>query len=153
MRVIINISLVFLLLGCDPLDERLILSNNTSEVVFYMISSSEKLDGKSPFKNSFKVINRDTVWDETSNLILPSSDKIPVVIGRNGWTDFVKDSEDGRLRVFVFEKDLISKISWKGIIADQKFSKKYELTLEELERLNWQIKYEKKLEASKDVDF
>lgn len=143
MRIFISLTLIFLILSCDPLDERLTISNNTSEIIFYRISTDKRLYGKSPFKNSYKIVNRDTVWDETSSVIFPSSNKTLVVIGRNGWEDFIKESEDGKLRVFIFEKDLISKVPWMELVAEQKFSKKYELTLEELERLNWKIKYEK----------
>lgn len=144
MKLFLSISFILLMFSCDPIDDRLSISNNTNEIIFYLISPRNELDGQSPFKNSFKIVKGDTVWDETSNLVFPSSSKTPVIIGRNGWEDFItEECADNKLKIYVFEKDLISKIPWHEIIAGQQFSKKYQLTLKDLERLNWQIKYEK----------
>ena len=143
MKLSLSICLILLMFGCDPIDERLLISNNSDEIIFYLISPRIELDGQSPFKNSFEIVDKDTVWDETSNLVFPSSSKTPVIIGRNGWEDFInEDCQDNKLKVFIFQKSLISKVPWDTIVANQQFSKKYELTIEDLERNNWQVKYE-----------
>ena len=138
-----GILCMFIILGCDPTDERLTIFNRSNNIVFYRVSLQERLHGESPYKNSFRLIGTDTLWDETSNLILPNSYKKPVAIGRKGWENLIKDAEDQKLRIFVFEKDLLLTLPWDSIVNHQIFSQKYELTLEDMDLANWEIIYEK----------
>lgn len=138
----VGVSFVAIIISCDPIDKRLTISNDSDEILFYITSASATLDGRSPFKNSFKIENGDTIWDESSNIIFPSSSKSPAIIGRNGWEDFInEDCEDSKLRIFVFEKNLIDRVPWDTIVTRQYFSKKYEFNVQDLEKLNWRVEY------------
>ncbi|MDR0437616.1 MAG: hypothetical protein LBH22_04860 [Bacteroidales bacterium] len=45
------------------------------------------------------------------------------------------------LYLFVFDAAVIENTSWDIVVRDQLFLKRYHLTLEDLQRLNWRITY------------
>jgi len=54
------------------------------------------------------------------------------------------------LYLFVFDAAVIENTSWDIVVRDQLFLKRYDLTLQDLQRLNWQVTYPP-TEAMRDV--
>lgn len=143
MRFIVIPFLLFLMMACDPIDDRLTIRNNSNEIIFYISTSHRELGGNSPTINSFKVNEKDTLWDETSNLIFPLSSKKLIMIGRNGWEDFINEEcEDGKLKIYILENNLFKTYPWDTIVNKQLYSKKYEMSIKDLSAKDWTIFYD-----------
>jgi len=127
-----------LLISCDPYDTRLTIENRTDEIIFYSISVNDSIRNSSPLV----IDNEDTIWTQSS-LILPDSVASEVILGRDGWKYFInEDCLDSTLRVFLFDKNLVLETPWDTIYAKQKYLKKYEMSVEDLEKANWRLVYE-----------
>lgn len=61
---------------------------------------------------------------------------------RYGWKDHIKTMcKGGKLMLFIFNKDTINKYSWDTVVSKYKVSKRFELSIEDLENSNWTITY------------
>ncbi len=132
----IYILLGIVLLGCDPIDSRLKLMNNSDDEIYYSISKVDSFK-----KNPLHIIKNDTLFNK-SNRILPKSFSSHSLIGLNEWEYFInRDCEDSLLRVYFFEKKLILNSRWDTIVKKQEFSKKIEIKVVELDKIDWEIYY------------
>ena len=136
LRILI-ISSVLFFISCDPMDDRLTIVNKTKDDIFYSLSTIDSVS-----INPLRIVNSaDTVFFD-SQIVLADSIYKHGLIGPNEWEYFInRDCQDSTLRIFIFEKKLILNTPWDSIVAKQQYSKKYELTVKELEKLNWQVVY------------
>jgi hypothetical protein len=131
----IALFLAVLLSGCDPMDMRLTIVNESSHDIFYQVSSDDSFSDSNPLR----IIENDTVWHESS-MVKRNSETTKAMLGRNGWESFInKKCKDSILRLFVFKKDLLLSDNWESIFKRQFFSQKYNMTIEELEKNDWKI--------------
>ena len=73
---------------------------------------------------------------------IPSSEKQAVAGGSANWESVFKVSVPGdTLSVFVFHTDTLSKYSWSQIRKDYNILKRYDLSLGDLQRLNFVVTY------------
>lgn len=137
----IFIILSLLIMSCDPID-KIEFHNESGQVIFYSTSFNDSITGRDPFINSYKITEGDTIWDESSNLLLRDSSKSLTIIGKDAWVDYINERcEDSTLRIFVFEKELIERIPWDSIVAEGIYTKKFSYKVKDLEKLNWRIEY------------
>ncbi|GAB3830414.1 hypothetical protein GCM10028895_46480 [Pontibacter rugosus] len=117
-------------------------------MLFYRTSTTDSLDGLSPYNYSFEVQGGDTVWDVSRNLILPKDSTHLQIIGEDAWEDFINnDCEDSTLRVFIFTKGVLESFSWNTILKKQLYINKYNLTVENLQESNWKVKVSEPLKT------
>lgn len=136
--IIISIAL----LGCDPVDKKLTLANDSGDLIFYAMSPNDSIRGASPLNYAFEIEKPDTIWDESRNLLLSDSSKTVAMIGKNAWEKYINEQcKDSALRIFVFEKSLITTISWDTLVAKQQYSKKFTYKVKDLKKLNWRVEY------------
>jgi hypothetical protein len=57
------------------------------------------------------------------------------------WDSYFDKIPDKKLRVFIVTKDSVDKYGWYRIFKDTIYNKKYLLTLEDLDKQNWEIIY------------
>lgn len=141
-----NIHKIFMLVllaltaGCDPLDMRLHIVNNSEEVVYFDFAFDDRLDTSmikniSPFHGS-------KVDDDTKYVhrILPSDTSILAYFV--SWeTQINRRSEDRRIRVYLFLEDVLATKTHSTIVLENLHLKKYVLSVQELEKINWTIVY------------
>lgn len=58
------------------------------------------------------------------------------------WDNFFELSKDKKIRLFIISKDSVDKYGWKIIFKKQIYNKKYELSKEDLEKLDWKVTYQ-----------
>lgn len=139
---ILLITLISILSNCDPIDKRIYLKNSSDDLVFYSISVSDTVMGRSPFVNSHRIVGQDTIWDESSNLLLADSGKNLTIIGKDAWEDYINNKcEDSTLRIFFFDKQLITTVPWDSIKTKRLATNKYSYKVKDLEKLNWKVEY------------
>jgi hypothetical protein len=68
----------------------------------------------------------------------------------NGHSYCFENTLKDTLRVFIFEGDIVTNYSWEEIVDKHLVLQRYDLSLPDLQQLNWQISYPPS-EAMKDM--
>ncbi|MBD1399017.1 hypothetical protein H9Q13_17745 [Pontibacter sp. JH31] len=143
LRTASLILLFYLMGGCDEVDRRLTIVNNTDKAMFYVLSTDSILDEGSPNykKEVFKIGNaKDTVWVEQDYFVKPYSKKRNDILGGNGWTYFInRESSDSTLYVFFFNAMDLVDTPWEELRSEKKYIELHSFTVEELEKNNWKV--------------
>ncbi len=124
--------LICLLSSCfDRIDRRNIKIVNKSDNIIYCLSGFEDSIPKrylcftyEDFEKKYKIEK-----ESYENLYDKSRD----------WDSYIEHY--GYLRIFILTQDTIDKYSFKEVIAKNIYSKLYRLTIEDLDKGNWQIIY------------
>ena len=124
-----------LCIGCpdnDPADSELSIANNSSTKLIYFIQINEPIDTLlSTF--AFPLTPENT----KSRVINPDES----VVLKEGFKRILSGYRNKVLMLYLFTRDTIEQISWDQIVDDYMILGRYDLTLEDLERLNWTINY------------
>lgn len=126
--------------------ENLKISNKSDKIIYCSISNNDEFFDYSKYLLSQRIKSGENikVIDLTdlylSDIILADTTiKVPRPMI---WSDYINKSKDGKIRVFLIEKDSIDKYGWKYINDNTLYNKKYLLTLDDLEEMDWKIIYE-----------
>ena len=145
---ILTVLSTLILVSCmDRLDRREIKVYNMSKTtVFSIISSDDYMNSSisySDFRANSRRVNEINQTDFSSVVfseIMP--DSILESSGRpRSWDGLFKESMDGKIRVFIISSDSVKKQGWSKVFKDNRYTKKYELTMEDLDNSDWQIEY------------
>lgn len=136
-RECIVIFILVLFTFCSRPDTRLILVNNETETVFYIISNEPK----------FSFLEKPINYDKANNIIYSESDCLQPSDSCNplmrmtptGWEQFIKESNDDKLYIFVFKKSLIERTKWDSLVVNQISSSMKVFSLKEIEENSWRI--------------
>ncbi len=60
--------------------------------------------------------------------------------GPNVWTRYLENTDE-KVRIFIIEKDSVDKYGWIYVNENNIYNKKHVLTLNELDNINWELKY------------
>jgi hypothetical protein len=125
--------------GMEPMKgDFLKITNKTEKSLFYCYSYSDELPTNIPFLDLEKSRSMKYYGISEFEILRDSS----VKINSNGtfWKDEIAiKSQDKTLRIFTFESQVINTISWEEIRNKKLWKKKYLVTLDELELLNWSV--------------
>ena len=53
-------------------------------------------------------------------------------------------AKDSKVRIYFFKKELVDNLSKDSFLKRQVYSKKYKLTVKDLEKMKWNVTYEEK---------
>jgi hypothetical protein len=62
-------------------------------------------------------------------------------ITRGTWEEYIEKCDAKKARIYIIVKDSIDKYGWENIYKNNIYNKKYMVTIEDLEKTNWQIEY------------
>jgi hypothetical protein len=116
---------------CDYNDNRLKIKNNSAYDIAFDYSTDTILE--QDFINFNSIINDKIMPGELANQLLPGS--------TNAWPFLIKKSKNNKLNVFIFNYDTLLKYNDREYIRNHKLYKRYSLTEEELNQINWIIEY------------
>ena len=124
-------------LGCDPVDDKLIITNQSDQKIYYTRSQHSQLT-KLYQEGSIK---EDTYLNYVAE-IESNTSRHEILMGRRGkaWRNYIKNSEGGKLRIYTFNIDTLNKYSWKDVIDNNRYFSKKEFAIDDLEKVNWEIK-------------
>lgn len=71
---------------------------------------------------------------------IPKEDDFSL-IGLPFWEEYIKTCDNQKLRYYIIKKDSVDKYGWKEIFKKNIYNKKYLFTIEDLDKINWQIEY------------
>ncbi len=133
--------LIFLLTGVfcfsscflSTWDARLILINNSKHKIRY-IWEVKNLRDTVPDINYCKT---DDLYD-----IVPKYEQ--VIRSQNKWQHSLEEHPDKILRIFIINEDSLLKYGTCKVFKEQIFMRRFDLTYEDLEKLNWKVVYDEK---------
>lgn len=143
-----NIFLIFLgvtFFSCDKLDTRELLVKNDSDKVIFSILSGNDAMNEGPFYYEYTDdFSESKRGDYDEPYIFEEIKKGQTIANSDRpryWDNYFKTLEDKKARLFIVEKDSVDKYGWKTIFSRNIYSKKYLLTIEDLDSLSWIITY------------
>ena len=136
MKIITSIILVFTLSNsCDKLMEKwhgIKIQNNTDKVIF--VSAGSERYGLFSYPDTVLTTSRPSLLSvsPTHYNNLRSSIK---------WKEIIENLPEKKLSIYFFNSDTINQYSWQEIKLGNKIMKRFDVTIEDLERLNYSITY------------
>lgn len=130
----------------DKIDTRnLMVSNKSKTAIYAIISKNDNMNSLGfydEFENDESYINsrKDSINKFVFEKIEPSAKSASHDRPQN-WDVFFKFIKDKKMRLFIVTNDSVNKYGWKTIFSKKIYNKKYYLTIEDLDRSNWEIIY------------
>jgi len=136
---LIILSTLMLLLGCDPVDDRLVVKNQSDQKIFFLRSPNRDL--ATMYKQTTDQQGISTYLNFIEEVGPDSTEKMLITGGGKAWERYInKACEDGKLRIYAFSIDTLKKYSWKEVMENNYYLKKMEFSVNDLEKQNWEIK-------------
>ena len=123
------ISFLFLLSCGHKDDNRFIITHNGSRTDIYCFILKHELSSVSISEFNFSqkaVVPNNKSYDHVDKLT---------------WEEFIKTCDNQKIRFFIVKKDSIDKYGWKEIFKKNIYNKKCLFTIEDLDKINWEINY------------
>jgi hypothetical protein len=121
--------------GCDFQDGKLNLINKSKDTIFYIFSFGSDSIDEFPLRISNKK------YDYGNSFMIKPLDS-QFCLAMDPWENIINKSNDRKLRVFFFKKDLINTAGKDSILNKQLYTKKEKLSVEDLDNLNWRVVYD-----------
>ncbi|RRJ87101.1 hypothetical protein [Flavobacterium macacae] len=127
------ILVIFLFISCiDKIDSREFEVINNSNQSIYTIIHKVNIEDDTINKYGF-------VGDFTDSIL---SNTIKEINRPIDWGRYMNKSYGMKFRLYLIKKDSIDKYGWEGIRKKNIYNKKYILDIDDLDSLNWRIKYD-----------
>lgn len=130
-----------LLSSCDPVDQKLVIDNQTNEEIIYKIKTTKNF-GDTVLFNKWNLTFPDTSYTADLGRIDPKSKRnIASMFGTgfNTWEKGIQeDCENGMVTVFIFNKSTLKRKPFSQILADKDY-RSFTLSTEDLEKIEWTI--------------
>ncbi|UII31976.1 hypothetical protein LVD17_27185 [Fulvivirga ulvae] len=137
----LNVFLLFLLIcfGCDPVDDKLAIVNQSDEELFFVTSPHSDLSKL--YQEGLDQHGVEVKYTNYVEEVEPNATYRPTHFGSgNAWERYINQvCEGGKLRIYTFDLDTLKKYNWKEVIENDLYLKKVELSVDELEKMNWKV--------------
>lgn len=140
MKAKFILILLVLLAGCDPVDDKLIITNQSDDKVYYMTSPMDLGD---LYREILKEQRAPITYQGVVDVIGPKISRNETMMGRRGraWENYVRHTcKDGKLRIYTFSLDTLKKYSLENIGDSHRYLSKQEFSIDDLNKLNWEVK-------------
>ena len=139
--------ILFILSSCmDKIDKRkLIIYNNSNKVIYSVISSNDSIYNLENYDDF--VYKGNYIYTKEGDIKLfgftgiNPKEKLPSNGGSTKWDVYFESIDDKKIRLFIIYKDSVEKYGWKEILSKNIYNKKYLFTIEDLDKINWEIDY------------
>ena len=136
MNCFFIIVLFFRASGCDyesfgEPDSEITIVNNSEENIIYFTQYNMQIDTSLSSKPL-------TIENSTPDRVIIKKKSLK---RKGAFIALFKDLPDKVLMIYFFSYDTIAIVSWEEVVKEYKVLARYDLTLEDLERLNWTIYY------------
>lgn len=127
------------LYSCDPVDDKLIITNQSDQKVYYMLSPTEL---SIFYKKTMDEQHVSLTYQGAVDYIESKRSRHETMMGRRGkaWENYVKFSCDGgKLRIYTFSLDTLTKYNFKSIVDHNRYLTKKEYSFDDLNKLSWEV--------------
>lgn len=111
-------------------DNRFIITYNNSKTEIYCFFLEHNL-------NNIKGLSKFDFYQKSVNPYKESSDHV----NKLTWEEYIKTCDNQKIRYYIIKKDSVDKYGWKKIFNKNIYNKKYLFTIEDLDKINWEIEY------------
>jgi len=111
-------------------DNRFIITYNNSKTDIYCFFLEHDL-------NNTKYLSKVDIYQKSVNPNSESSNHV----NKLTWEEYIKTCDDKKIRYYIIIKDSVDKYGWDKVIKKNIYSKKYLFTIEDLDKINWQVEY------------
>ena len=130
------LSVLLICTGCpessgEP-DSTLIIINNSNETIVHYD------EVKAPGDTSLATITYPQTAENTASAIINPHE---TVRQPDAFKEVLNENPNHVLMLYLFSRDTIELVSWERIVDEQLILKRYDLTLEDLEDMDWVIAY------------
>lgn len=132
-QIVFYIFLLIISLSCSNWDARLVLVNKTNYQIYYSVEPKNKND----FQLDTNYCNEGGFYNIKPNSEINYSSQI-------NWDLYFKQQPNDVLRIYLFNEDTLSKYGKCKVLKERMIMKQYDLTFEDLEKMNWHILYDGK---------
>lgn len=142
-KLIIYLILILFLNSCiiEYKEKFLYLTNNSNHSINLYFNNLKKMNNDAINKVYPDTLIRKDIEIWIGDEILAGKRTVGV-IGANDWKELYSlDAPQDTLSLFIFHKDTIAKYSWDEIRGDYKILTRYDLSLEDLKRLDFVLTY------------
>ena len=130
MKYILFIVIISGFLTCSTWDARLRLVNNTNRKIRFLYEFKIPTDTIPDLMNCQNTDPYD---------ISPNSNQI--IRSQNKWDVYFKYHPNELLRIYIINEDSLAKYGTCKVIQNQLFIKRFDLTYEDIVKLNWEIEF------------
>jgi len=138
LKTVGSIALVLLLTCCEwPMDRKYLLyvSNQADHSIKVYINDDER----------YRAVYPDTVitnFPQRLGLLIVAKEEKPVAGGTATWkSNYEVGVPSDTLSMFIIHADTLARYGWETVRRDYKILKRYDLSLGDLERLNFSVPY------------
>jgi len=124
---LIFISSVFIY--CDKIETRILFVKNDSKSAIVCLITKKEL-------------NLTTTGDDVLAVNLKANEEGDLNPGKPSWERFIKKCDEQKLHFYIINQDSINKYSFDTIFKKNMYVKKYYLTIEDLEKMNFRMSYQ-----------
>lgn len=132
------VVIVLLVLSCDgPADNSFSIKNESKDTLLFMYYKNDTLMHLD--KNAY---DDKKFYFEWAHEIPTNTEEHFRMYGKRNeaWRIHVKEyCKDQKLRLWIFDKDTLRKYSSIKVLKEERYKKKYLLSYDTLERLNWRV--------------
>jgi len=138
---IIPLLFHLLFVGCDLVDNKLLIVNKSNSNIYIDYSCDSILTNVDFIRNGlyFDSITNDSIYVEETLYIKANSSKHLIERGYNEWSRYLEKCNNN-LYLFVFSDSIVNKYSSKEMLRN-KYEKRIRISLNELKEKNWTITY------------
>jgi hypothetical protein len=126
---------MLIMFSCDSSDDKLILINQSNDTIYYSLTNKDSMVYPFYYRNNTLYINK-------LREILPKK-KIKKHTSSKKWEDKINRAKDSTITIYFFSKKMIPLIYKDSMFLKQYYTKRYKLNVKDLEKMNWEVTYEK----------
>lgn len=136
LRLIWVLVIAIPTIGCDPIDDKLKVTNLTGKKIFFLESEYEDL--RTMYKREREMQGAITFANFLDSVEPNSTKHLIIMGGGEAWERYINNCEDGKLRIYTFS-DTLMRYGWKYVLEKDCYIKKMEFTVSDLDKLDWEI--------------
>ncbi|MBP1221911.1 hypothetical protein [Flavobacterium sp. 1355] len=153
LKIFLSLFLLITFYACDKLDDReLLVKNNSDKTVYSIISENDSMYSSGFYYEYQEGFDENKKGDYDAPFIFQKIRKGETAANHDRpryWDNYFNRLEDKQARLFIIQKDSVDKYGWKTIFKKNSYSKKYLITIKQLDSLNWTIEYNGKQQTYK----
>jgi hypothetical protein len=133
-RVLYLIMIIYLnsCLDYGPDIRNIKVSNKTEKDVYCLSASSDSFTN--PYIDYYKKgMDEFFLIKQDSAINIPDKPK--------KWDSFFSKCKDGKMRIFIIDKDSVNKHGWEDVLTKGIYNRVYKIDMDYLEKNNWEIIY------------
>jgi len=149
---LVQFLLIGILSSCiftyDPppsyVDSRMTLTNSSPQRIYYLLLDKDSLDKNheiSLYWTYSRKVNGTEFTDTVFSKSVDAGNRDTLHLFDKKWGEEIESYQDKKLRIFLFEREILESYSWDEIVADQIYSKRMIYSVNDLEKLDWRLVY------------